>query len=130
MSIQLRIAQPGQAAPGRSQEDCGKRVGTTLIPPPPKGLISQAGPVRQAGASVETGVLLQGTGQRLECVDYGFLPPPPPGQPRWGLAHTSALARYSMVVLFIGVYGPSARTVLLPPEAVFRKPSGPCAAPV
>ena len=60
---------------------------------PPKGLISQAGPVRQAGASVETGVLLQGTGQLLEC---GLRVPPAP-LPAVCSVYTSALACYSMV---------------------------------
>ena len=53
MSIQLRIAQPGQAAPGRSQEDWGgERAEPPPIPLPTQGS-GQPGPVRQVGASVE-----------------------------------------------------------------------------
>ena len=93
MSFQLWVAQPGQAALGRSQEDWGgERAEPPSIPLPTQGS-GQPGPVRQVGASVG---------------DWG----PPPGQgaaagmwitssscptPALCSVYTSALARYSTV---------------------------------
>lgn len=112
ISIQLRIAQPGQAAPGRSQEDWGgERVEPPPISPPTQGS-DQPGRPCEAGWS--------------QCGDWG----PPPGHGAaagvWITSSSRPTPRrvfclhISLSMLFYGgcclLGWPSLRTVLLPPR--------------
>ena len=107
MSFQLWVAQPGQAAIGRSQEDWGgERAEPPSIPLPTQGS-GQPGPVRQVGARLGSSSRAGGS---CWSVDYELL-----------LSHSRPVfcLHVGLSMLFYGgcclLRWSSLRAVLLPP---------------